>query len=499
MATSERREITFGPFERLLGPSVDRRTTPLTNQRKREQRQTRGHCTAMRRLPRMVPVNDLRSYIEALTAAGQLARVDTSVSIEHELADVAAALERTDTGAGYFTAVEGSPWPIFSGAVASHRRAAIALGCDHDEIIDVMGRVLEPENGVAPVRTESAAWLANQITGDDIDVTTLPIPTHSRGDGGAFITGAVTVTKDPIGGRGNLSYNRMLRMGPRTFGFNTNEWRDVGTFWKSRENPDDPFPVALAIGLDPAIMIAAGVKTPVDELLIAGAIRGSGIEVCRGTTVDIDIPAAAEIVIEGHILPANRAPEGPLAEFHGYHGEPWNSPTVEVTCVSWRDDPIYQTIIPGWYEHIYIGNVLPREPLLRRFIRHLDPDADIHIPPYGNGFLAVIQIERDNPGTAKNLAMAAMAAHINIRNVIVVDRDIDMYEASEVQWALTNRVHWDDDIFTVSGSQGHEMDPTADQRGVSSKVGIDATYKRERREYGERVSYAAVNLTDYLR
>ncbi len=443
-------------------------------------------------------VHDLRSYIDALEAAGQLATVSKPVSLEYELADVAAALERSNTGAALFSSVTDSPWPIFSGGVASHRRAALALGCQPIEIPDVMGRVLEPENGIAPVRVTTARWHDNQVTGDDVDLAALPIPTHSRGDGGAFITGAVTVTKDPIGGRGNLSYNRMLRMGPTTLGFNTNEWRDVGTFWKSRKNPDDPFPVALALGLDPAVMIAAGVKTPVDELFIAGSIRNKGIEVCKGHTVDIDIPAAAEIVIEGHILPAVRRSEGPLAEFHGYHGEPWNSPTVEVTSISWRNNPIYQTIIPGWYEHIYIGNVLPREPLLRRFVRHLDPGADVHIPPYGNGFLALIQIDRDNPGGPKNLAMAALAAHINIRNVIVIDRDVDMYEPSEIQWALTNRVHWEDDVFSVPGAQGHEMDPTADQRGISTKVGIDATYKRERREYGTRVSYAPVDLADYL-
>ena len=446
----------------------------------------------------MAEIKDLRTYIDALDTAGQLARVSKPVSLVHELADVGAALARSDTGAGLFENVGESQWPIFCGGVASHRRAGIALGCRPEEIIDVMERVLDPANGVAPVMVEEAAWHANSVTGDDVDTELLPIPTHSRGDGGAFITGAVTVAKDPISGRGNLGYNRMLRLDARRFGFNVNEWRDVGTFWKSRDDPDAPFPVALAIGLDPAIMIAAGVKTPVDELFIAGAIRGRGIEVCRGRTIDVAIPAAAEVVVEGLLHPAQREMEGPLAEFHGYHGEPWNSPTFEVTAISWRDDPIYQTIVPGWYEHIYIGNVLPREPLLRRFVRHLDSSADVHIPPYGNGFLALIQIDRDNPGTPKNLAMAAMAAHINIRNVIVVDRDVDIHEPSEVQWALTNRVHWLDDIFTVPNSQGHEMDPTGDQRGVGTKVGIDATYKRERREYGERVRYPAINLGDYL-
>ena len=446
----------------------------------------------------MSEIHDLRSYIDALDAAGQLARVKAPVSLEHELADVAASLARTDTGAGLFENVIGADWPVFCGGVTSHRRASVALGCRPDEIVDVMDRVLDPANGIAPVTVDDAAWHDNCADGPDLDAAVLPVPTHSRGDGGAFITGAVTVATDPVSGRGNLGYNRMLRLGPRRFGFNVNEWRDVGTFWKSRPDPDAPFPIALAIGLDPAVMIAAGVKTPVDELLIAGAIRGRGVEVCRGRTVDVAVPAAAEIVVEGHLHPARRESEGPLAEFHGYHGEPWNSPTFEVSCISWRNEPIYQTIIPGWYEHVYIGNVLPREPLLRRFVRHLDPTADVHIPPYANGFLAVIRIDRDNPGTPKNLALAALSAHINVRNVIVVDRDVDIHEPSEIQWALTNRVHWIDDVFVVPGAQGHEMDPVADQRGVGTKVGIDATYKRERREYGERVSYPAVDLSPYL-
>ena len=443
-------------------------------------------------------VTDLRSYLAELEAVGLVARVGRTVSLQHELADVAAAIERSGSGAAWFESVEGSRWPIVSGSVASRAQAAVALGCARHEVIDRMEHVLDPANGIATVSVDTAYWHDNTVTGDDIDLGALPIPTHSRGDGGAFITGAVSVTKDPVSGRGNLSYNRMLRLGRNRLGFNVNEWRDVGTFMKSRPDPDAPFPVVLAIGLDPAITMAAAVRTEVDELLIAGAMRGEGVPVCRATTSDIDVPAHAEVVIEGLIHPTDREAEGPLAEFHGYHGESWDSPTVEVTALHWRDDPLYQTIIPGWYEHIFIGNVLPREPLLRRFVRHLDPEADVHIPPYGNGFLAVVQIDRDNPGQPKNLAMAAMTAHINIRNVVVVDRDIDIDEPSELLWALTNRVDWRHDTFMVPQAQGHEMDPVADQRGVSFKLGIDATYKRERRDYGERVAYAPIDLTKYI-
>jgi len=447
----------------------------------------------------MAEINDLRSFINVLEENGQLAKITKEVSIDHEIADITASLARSDGGAAFFDNVKETEIPIFAGGVSSHKRTALALECEPESIIDVMGEALESSNGISTQLTTEADWHENCLTGDDVDLGVLPIPKHSRGDGGSFITGAVSVTKDPVSGRGNLSYNRMLVLEKNVLGFNVNEWRDVGTFMKSRPDPEAPFPVALAMGLDPAIMIAAGVRTPVDELLIAGAIRNEGIKVCKGKTVDIDIPAQSEIVIEGHIRPAQRAPEGPLAEFHGYHGEMWDSPTLEVSAISFRNDPIYQTIIPGWYEHIYIGNILPREPLLRKHIRHIDPKADVIIPPYGNGFMAVIQIDRDNPGTPKNLAMAAMAAHINIRNVVVVDRDVNMHESSEVLWAITNRVHWGRDVFQIDEAQGHEMDPTADKRGISTKVGIDATYKRERREYGERVAYPSVDLSSFLK
>ncbi len=446
----------------------------------------------------MAKIYDLRSFIAALEQAGQLARIIRPVSLTHELADVAATLARSGGGAALFEQVTGSAWPIFAGGVANQKRAAIALECRVDQVTEVMGRVLEPANGIPPAQVAQADWQANVRTGDDIDVGQLPIPTHSRGDGGAFITGGVIICHDPLTGRGNLSYNRMLRLGPREFGFNLNEWRHVRVFMDNRPEPAAPFPAAVAIGLDPAIMIAAGVRTEADELTIAGAIRGEGVPVCRGVTVPVDIPAWAEIVIEGYVRPDRLKPEGPLAEFHGYHGELWDSPTFEVSAVCWRDKPIFQTIIPGWYEHIYIGNVLPREPLLLKFLRHVNRDVVVHIPPYGNGFAAIVQVRRDNPGQPKNLALAAMTAHVNIKQVIVVDEDINIYDPADVFWALTNRVDWRQDVFTVPLAQGHEMDPTADNRGIHTKIGIDATYKRERREYGERVNYPAVDLKKYL-
>jgi 2,5-furandicarboxylate decarboxylase 1 len=447
----------------------------------------------------MGKIRNLRDYIKVLGKNGQLARVEKSVSLDHELANVAAAIQRQGRGASLFENPAASNWSIFAGAVGSPELAALALGCDLAAVTAKMEHALEPANALQPIVVEEAAWKANQILGAEVNLHEIPIPTHGAHDGGPFITGGITRAMDPISRRGNCSYNRMQVLGPHTLGFNVNEWRHVMQFFKYHETKGEPLEIAVAIGVDPAISIAAGARYDDDELCIAGAIRGEAVPVAKGVTVDVLIPAEAEISIEGHLVPNERRKEGPLAEFHGYYGELWESPVFEVTAVCYRDNPIFQTIIPGHDEHIYIGNVLPREPLLLRFVKHVSENVTgLHIPPYGNGFSAIVAADKTNPGEPKNIALAAMTAHVNIKKVIVVDSDVNIYDPADVLWALTNRVDWGQDVFYVPSAQGHEMDPTADARGVHTKIGIDATYKPERRDYGERIRYPEIDLNKYL-
>jgi len=446
----------------------------------------------------MAGIKDLRSYLEKLESEGRLARVAVPVALKHELANAAVSFQQQGK-ACLFEQPDHGEWPVFSNAVCSPKLAALALECEVEDIVSVMGAALSLSNGVPPEAVPSAAWEENTIKGDKLDLWKLPIPTHGLHDGGPFITGGITIASDPVSGRGNLSYNRMQILGPHTLGFNVNEWRHVMQFYRYQEAREEPLKVAVAIGVDPVISIAAGARYEDDELLIAGALRNEGVPVCSGPETGLRIPADAEIVIEGSIPPHRREGEGPLAEFHGYYGELWQSPVVEVTAVHYRNNPIFQTIIPGEAEHIYIGNVLPREPLLLRFVRHVSPNiTGLHIPPYGNGFAALVQVEKSNPGEPKNIALAAFTAHVNIKKVIVVDPDVDIYNPADVLWALTNRVDWSRDVFTVPGAQGHEMDPTANERGIHTKIGIDATYKPDRRDYGERIRYPNVDLSDYI-
>ncbi len=451
----------------------------------------------------MSKIHDLRSFLGILETSDQLMRIEYPVSINHELANVSATLEHSGGSAPLFINPvsdnnDSFRWKIFSSAMANQQRVALALDCDVNEIAKKMGFVQEPSSAVLPLLTDHPLWKDNVLTGDEIDIKRLPIPTHAIYDGGPFITGGVMVSKHPDNGRGNLSFNRMQVLSSKIMGCNINEWRDLRNFHDAAEAKGKPLDCAVAIGLDPAIMIAAACRYDGDELEIAGAIRGEGIRVSKGITVDLNIPAEAEIVIEGQLLPGERREEGPLAEFHGYYGELWNSPVFKVTAISYRNDPIYQTIIPGWTEHIYLGNVLPREPLLLKYVQHVSSNVQgLHITPYANGFMAVIQLDKKNPGEPRNVILGAFTAHVNIRMCIVVDPDVNIYDPADLLWALTSRVDWGCDIFTIPGAQGHEMDPANDVRGVGTKIGIDATDKG-RRKMGARIRYEQIDINKYL-
>jgi 2,5-furandicarboxylate decarboxylase 1 len=286
--------------------------------------------------------------------------------------------------------------------------------------------------------------------------------------------------------------------GPNKMGIMINEWRHLRGFLDKAEAEGKRLPVAVAIGVDPVIMIAAGFRYDGDEADLAGGLRGKAIETVKCITSDIRVPATSEYVIEGEIIPGVREEEGPLAEFTGHYGMLWKSPVFEVKAITHRKDAIWQTLNGASFEHINLGNVLPREPLLRRHTRYVSKNVKaVHIPPYGSGFLAVVQIDKTNEGEPKNVAMAAMTTYVNIKNVIVVDSDVDIHSPADILWALSNRVNPREDMFIVPNSQGHELDPCSDETGVQNKMGIDATLPAHRKELKKAV-YPSVDLGKYL-
>lgn len=442
----------------------------------------------------MTEIRDLRSFLAVLQERGLLFQVDKEVDWRYELGSVLATLE-TGGQAGRFTCVKGKDFGVCGGMLGSMDSIAAALGCEKDQITDFLaGRLDRP---VKPRVVSAAPCQENVLTGDEVDLNRLPVPIHAPKDGGPIITGGVIVSKQLHGTLQNLSFQRMHVKGRDKLSIMINEWRHLKDFYDEAEAEGKPLPIAVSIGADPVVYVGAGLRYDGDEMEIAGAIRGRPMDVVKCVTSDIYVPAESEFVIEGEILPGERELEGPLGEFTGHYSAPWNSPVIHVKAITHRNGAIYQTINGASFEHINLGNVLPREPLLKKFTTYVSKGVvNVHIPPYGSGFLALVQLRKKNPGEPKNVALAAMMTYVNIKNVIVVDEDVDIYDASDVMWALSNRVIPERDIFYVPNAQGHELDPCSDERGVQTKMGIDATLSDESRCL-ERVRYPKVDLNNY--
>jgi len=443
-------------------------------------------------------INDLRSFLDALRRENQLKEIENPVDIKFELAAIARKAEMADMPALLFKNVKGYSIPVAINLISTMKRISIAL--EIDDVNKVISHITPAfDNPVKEKMVSDGPVKENNIPEEKIDIAkNLPIPVHALKDNGPFISAGVVIGKDPESGRLNLSYNRMQVKGPRKLGIHIDPWRHLGDFYKKAEEQGKPLDIAIAIGLDPAIELAAAARVPYSEFQLAGALRGRPIELVSGETVDVEYPANAEIVIEGRILPKIREPEGPFAEFTGYYGISYKEPVVEVTHIVHRNEPIYRTIYGGSQEHLILGNVISREPVLYKLAKHVDPNVvAVHIPPYTAGFHAIISTKKTIEGLTKNLIFAALTSHINIKHVIIVDDDVNIYDAKDVMWAIATRVQGDKDIIIIPGAYGHWLDRTSDN-GITTKVGIDATKPLSKAKEFERVSWKDVNLSEFI-
>jgi len=439
---------------------------------------------------------DLREYLKLVRAAGDMHEIRREVDPVRELGRVLAACERAGK-AGYFHKVKGYGVPVVGSLLSTPGRIALALGCKQPEVGARMAAATEN-----PVPAEALGGQApcQEVVLRDPDLTQWPIPTHSPLDAGPFITAGVVIARDPRTGRHNLSYNRMQIFGPDRAGISMNIWRHIKAFFDQIEPQGKNLPFAVALGPDPVVMMAGAFRYDGDEYEVAGSLRGAPIPVVRALTCDVMVPATAEIVIEGEVIAGERRMEGPMAEFTGHYSGADEKHVAKITAITHRKDPIFQTMNGGGYEHVSLGNMITREPLLARFVRHITPRMTaVHLPPYAAGFTALIALKEPEPGEARNVALAAMAAHVNFKTVIVVDSDVDIYDPADVMWALGTRVRWHEDMIPIPGTHGNELDPSTDAHGIACKGIIDATLPREKHKRYVKVVYPPVDLAQYLK
>ena len=438
---------------------------------------------------------DLRGFLDVVRKAGELHEIRKPVDPVKELGAVLNACERAGKGA-VFHSVKGHDMPVTGALLSSPSRIALALGCSESEVRPRMAAATEK-----PVAYEVQKGKAQcqETVIEKPDLAKLPIPTHSPLDAGPFITAGVVIARDPETGRHNLSYNRMQIYGADRAGISMNIWRHIKAFFDKIEPQGKNLPFCVALGPDPVVMMAAAFRYAGDEYEVAGSLRQAPIPVVRALTCDVMVPATSEIILEGEVLAGERQMEGPMAEFTGHYSGADPKHVARITRITHRRNPIFQTMNGGGYEHVSVGNMITREPLLERFVKHISPRVKaVHLPPYSGGFTALIALDSPQPGEAKNVALAAMAAHVNFKTVIVVDADVDIFDPADVMWALSTRARWDRGFSAVHGAHTNELDPSSDEHGIVAKVIIDATLPADKRKRYTKVAYPPVDLRKYL-
>ena len=437
---------------------------------------------------------DLRAFLQKVRDAGELHEIRKTVDPVRELGAVLNACERSGKAA-LFHSVKGFDIPVTGSLLSTPSRIAIALQCPQSE---VRARMAAATDKPVAFDVQKKA-LCQEVVIDEPDLSRWPIPTHSPLDAGPFITAGVVIARDPDTGRHNLSYNRMQIYGADRAGISMNIWRHIKAFFDKIEPKGQNLPFCVALGPDPVVMMAAAFRYAGDEYEVAGSLRQAPIPVVKALGCDVMVPATSEIILEGEVLAGERQMEGPMAEFTGHYSGADPKHVARITKITHRKDPIFQTMNGGGYEHVSVGNMITREPLLERFVRHVSPRVKaVHLPPYSGGFTAIIALENPQPGEAKNVAIAAMAGHVNFKTVIVVDVDVDIFDPADVMWALSTRARWDTGIATIPGAHTNELDPSSGEHGIVAKMIIDATLPADKRKRYVKVAYPPVDLKKYL-
>jgi UbiD family decarboxylase len=424
----------------------------------------------------------LRAFLDELAASGQLVDVPDEVDPVFEIAALSRVQLDRRGPALRFGRVKGHSMPVVTNLFGTRERFAAALSVTpealHEAWTQRLSRPLPPET----VATGPCKEVV--LTGAEVDLSRIPAPTWNEYDGGPYLSLPVQISKDPDTGARNAATYRVQVHDRTRLGMLFGPYRHLAMHRAKR--PGEPFPIAIAMGVPPAAHIAAAAPLPfgVDELAAAGALRGRPLELVPAETVPLEVPADAEIVLEGHILPDELLPEGPYGEFTGFYGDRAPRPVVEVTCITMRRDPILLAAYQGRPpQDSTLMQSIPAEAEIRRVVS-LPGLRDIHITESGCGaFHAVVSVEKRCEGYGKMFGMAVLGTWGGryIKQLTVVDDTIDPRDPELVAWAVATRVQPHRDVEIVRGLVGIILDPSlpGEERrsghSRTSKMIIDAT------------------------
>jgi len=417
------------------------------------------------------PVTRLRDWLDHLAARGRVAVARPGLSLVHEIAAVANRLDGRQ--ATMFPKPSGHAVPVVSGLVSDRGWMAEAMGVPPSGLLR---RFQEAAANPLPWREVTEAPVQAAVHTEVDLARLLPLPTHNEHDSGPYITAGLLISRNPRTGVQNVTIHRLQLNAPDRLGVLLLP-RHTLAYLHMAEEMGQELQVAIAVGVDPLTLLASQAIAPldVDELTIAGALHGAPLPVVKCRTNEVRVPAEAEIVIEGHIPPALREEEGPFGEFPQYYGERAGRHVVVVDAVTTRRDPIFHTIVGGGLEHLLLG-AIPREATLLSHLQRSFPNVlDVRLSRGGvMRYHLAVQMRKRSEGEAKNVIMGAFGGHYDIKQVVVVDEDVDIHDPTEVEWAIATRFQADRDLLVIPGAQGSRLDPSTED-GYGAKMGLDAT------------------------
>ena len=465
---------------------------------------------------------DLRDFLDLLAQKGQLKRIAVEVDPHLEMTEIADRVLRAGGPALLFENVKGHRMPVLANLFGTPERVALGMGQDSVSALREVGETLaflrqpEPPKGLrdawdqlpvwkqvlnlAPKEVRSAPCQDIVWESDAVDLGKIPVQTCWPGDAGPLITWGLVITRGPHKPRQNLGIYRQQVIGKNRVIMRWLAHRggalDLLEFQKA--NPGKPFPVCVALGADPATILGAVTPVPdnLSEYGFAGLLRGSKTEVVKAVGSDLQVPASAEIVLEGHIYPDDMAPEGPFGDHTGYYNEVESFPVFTIERITMRKDPIYHSTYTGRPpdEPAILGVALNEVfvPILRKQFPEI---VDFYLPPEGCSYrLAVVTMRKQYPGHAKRVMMGVwsfLRQFMYTKFIIVTDDDVNARDWNDVMWALTTRVDPSRDTLLIDNTPIDYLDFASPVSGLGSKMGIDATNKlpgETNREWGTPIT-----------
>ena len=424
----------------------------------------------------------MREFLKTLENDFTIVTIDEQISTKYEVSKI---LKEHNNEVVIFNNIKESDMRIISGICNTREKIASSISSTVPEITQRIIQATENPTKIEKIESTGKSFKTSMKA----DLTKLPVPTFYKKDGGAYLTAGVIIAKDPETGVRNASIHRMLVKGKDRLGVRIVP-RNLYTYYKKAEELDEPLEIAIAIGMNPATLLASCTSIPItaDELEVANSFHNGEMKLIKCDTVDLEVPDC-EILLEGQIIPHERDSEGPFVDLTDTYDVIRQEPVIHVEKMHYKDKPLYHAIMPAGNEHKLLQG-LPQEPRIYRAVQNTVPTVkNVVLTEGGCCWLhAAISIQKQTPGDGKNVIMAALAAHPSLKHCVVVDEDIDIFNGDDIEYAIATRVKGDEDILIVPGARGLSLDPRATPDGTTTKVGVDATKLLDKKEKFERVS-----------